>query len=45
LAALPGAHDPNAIDALRFGSRVAFQWAAVSKTRRRRSPALSAGRC
>jgi hypothetical protein len=29
-------HDPNAIDALRFGSMVAFPWPAISKPRRRR---------
>ena len=29
-------HDPNAIDALRFGTRISFRWVATSKPRRSR---------
>ncbi|MFL5132611.1 MAG: hypothetical protein ACJ8DD_20995, partial [Microvirga sp.] len=35
-AIAPLLHDPNAIDALRFGTRISFRWVATSKPRRSR---------
>jgi hypothetical protein len=31
-------HDPNAIDALRFSTALAFVWPAIAKPRQRRPP-------
>jgi hypothetical protein len=31
-------HDPNAIDALRFSTALAFVWPAIARPRQRRPP-------